>query len=125
MKVYVLISSANVSKSSSLAYSKMKADLEEAVVELGFDHTVIVKPGLIVGSREDSRPPEAAFRGVAKLLGAVSGGWLKDGWAQDADVIGRAAVSAGVKALNGDIKEKVYFVNQADLIRLGRTEWNA
>jgi len=123
VKVCVIISSGGVSTTSRFPYAKMKAELDEAVKELGFEKTVIVKPGLIVGTREDARPPEAFLRGIARGLGAISGGWLKDGWAADADVIGRAAVSAGLKALNGEMKEKVVEINQSDVLRLGRTEW--
>ena len=39
VKIYVLISSAAVSKTSLFAYSRMKAELEEAVTELGFELT--------------------------------------------------------------------------------------
>jgi hypothetical protein len=124
VKVYVLISGAAMSKTSPFAFSRMKAELEEAVTALGFEHTVILKPGLIVGSREDSRPPEAALRGVAKFMGAISGGLLKDWWAQDADVIGKAAVSAGLKALEGGAP-KVWDVEQSEIVKLGRTEWKA
>ena len=124
MKIYVLISVAGMSKTSPFAYSRMKAELEEAVTELGFEHTIILKPGLIVGTREDSRPPEAVLRGIAKLMGAVSGGYLKDWWAQDAEVIGRAAVSAGSKALEGGAP-KVWDIAQSEIVKLGRTEWKA
>jgi hypothetical protein len=103
----------------------MKAELDEAVKELGFEHVVIVKPGLIVGEREDSRPPEAVARGLAKLLKGVSGGWLTDGWSQDAEVIGRAAIAAGMKAAEGKAPAKVWEVGQSEIIRLGRTEWKA
>lgn len=58
VKVYVLISSAGVSTNAMFPYSRMKAELDEAVKALDFEHTVLVKPGLIGGSREDSRPPE-------------------------------------------------------------------
>jgi hypothetical protein len=102
----------------------MKAELEEEVTNLGFEHTVILKPGLIVGSREDSRPPEAVLRGVAQFMGAISGGLLKDWWAQDAEVIGKAAVSAGLKALEGGAP-KVWSIEQSEIVRLGRTEWKA
>lgn len=102
---------------------KMKGELEDAVQELGFERTVIMRPGLIVGVREDSRPPEAGLRKLANLMGAISGGALKDFWAQDADVIARAAVSAGLQAAERD--EKVWIVGQSDVIRLGRTEWKA
>lgn len=86
-----------------------------------FEHTVIVKPGLIVGERVESRPVEAMFRGAAKFLGAVSGGLLKDGWAQNADVIARAAVRAGLKAEEtkaGDLR--VWEVDQKEILSLGR-----
>jgi uncharacterized protein YbjT (DUF2867 family) len=113
-----------MSKTSIFAFSRMKAGLEEAVTELGFEHTVILKPGLIVGTREDSRPPEAVFRGIAKFMGAVSGGYLKDWWAQDAEVIGRAAISAGLKALEGEAP-KVWDIAQLEIVKLGKTEWKA
>lgn len=101
----------------------MKAELDEAVKELGFPHTILVKPGLLVGARKDSRPPEAVFRAVANGLGAISKRWLTEWWAQDADVIGRAAVAAGMQALEGKREEGVWVVSQSDIIRLGRTEW--
>ena len=123
VKVYVLVSSAGVSPTSPFPYAKMKGQLEEAVKEIGFPYTVIVKPGLLVGSREDSRPAEAAFRGVATCMGAISKGWLTDWWAQDVDVIGRAVVNAGMQCVEGKRKEGIWEVNQSEIIKLGRTEW--
>ena len=101
----------------------MKATLDEAVKEIGFPYTVIVKPGLLVGTRETSRPAEAVLRGVAKCMGAVSKSWLMDWWAQDADVIGRAVVSAGIQCVEGKRKEGVWVLNQSEIVKLGRTEW--
>lgn len=68
VKVYVLISSAGVSTASRFGYTKMKAELEEAVKSLDFEHTVLVKPGLIVGSRDDFRAPEVGFRFLESIL---------------------------------------------------------
>ena len=76
-----------------------------------------------VGERQDSRPPEFAMRKIANIFGAVSGNRLKDFWAQDADVVAKAAVKAGLDALDGKEKEKFRVLGQADVIRLGRTEW--
>ena len=81
IKVCVLISSSGTSASSRIPYSKMKGQLEEAVKELGFPYTVILRPGLLVGERTESRPMEAVIRGIAKGLGAISTG-LTDFWAQ-------------------------------------------
>lgn len=101
----------------------MKGELEEAVKELGFKHTVILRPGLIVGERQDSRPPEFAIRKVAGLFGKISEPWLKDFWAQDADVIAKAAVSAGLQCAEGKVEQKVWMLNQSDIVRMGKTEW--
>ena len=122
VKVYVLISSDAVSAKSMFPYSRMKAELEDAVRALDFPYTVILKPGLLVGTRSDSRPAEAAFRKVAQGLGSVSKR-LTDFWAQDVDVIGKAAVTAGLQCVEGQRKERIWFVSQSEIIRLGRTEW--
>ena len=106
---------------SSNAFVRMKSDLEAAVKELGFEHAVIVRPGLIVGDRKESRPFEALLRGTATVLGALSGGWAKDGWAQDADVIARAAVRAGLIAAESKVGErKVWNVEMKEILSLGR-----
>ena len=100
----------------------MKGELEDAVKALDFDHTVILRPGFINGDRSDSFG-EVALRRVAGFMGGIGGNKLKDFWAQDKDVIGKAAVNAGLRCLNGEEKEKVWIMGQADIIRLGRTEW--
>lgn len=101
----------------------MKAEVDEAVQEIGFTHTVLVKPRLLLGARKDSRTAEAIFQAIAKGLGAISKEWLTDWWAQGADVIARAAVAAGMQCVEGKREEGVWVVSQSDIIRLGRTEW--
>ena len=100
----------------------IKGELDDKVAALGFKHCVIVRPGLIVGTREDSRPGEYAFRCVANGLGKV---WspLKDAWAQDADVIARAAITAGLEAGAGRGKgdeRGVWVLGQKDVVELGK-----
>jgi len=119
---YVLISSGSASSASMIPYSKMKGETEDAVRALGFQHTVILRPGLIVGQRSESRPAEAVFRGLAGTLGKISN-VLKDSWAQDAEVIARAAVKAGLDCVEGRREEGVWILGQSDIVRLGRTEW--
>ncbi|KAL3422002.1 Protein fmp-52, mitochondrial [Phlyctema vagabunda] len=122
VKVYVLISTSGASATSSMAYPKMKGELEEAVKGLGFEHTVLLRPGLIVGNRDEFRGAELVARKVAGFMGMFG---LKDGWAQDADVIAKAAVSAGLKALAGEAPKGVWEIGQSEVIKLGRTEWKA
>jgi uncharacterized protein YbjT (DUF2867 family) len=120
---YVLISATGASSTSRMPYSKMKGDLEDQVQKLEFKHTVILRPGLIVGERDHSRPAETFLRGLANLAGSVGGGALKNFWAQDDSVIGRAAVNAGLQCIDGKREPGVWIVSQADIVRLGKTEW--
>jgi uncharacterized protein YbjT (DUF2867 family) len=64
-----------------MAYPKMKGELEESVKKLDFERTVILRPGLILGNREESRPVEAVARKLAGLVGML-GNLFKDPWAQ-------------------------------------------
>lgn len=130
VKTYVLISSNGASSASRFPYLQMKGELEDAVIALGFDKTVILRPGLIVGGREKTRMIERPLHLVANLFGAVSGGTLKDSWAQDADVIARAAIRAGTEDAAWDGKGtkmngKMFWVmSQVDILALGKEPQN-
>ena len=120
VKVYVLISAAGVSASSSFPYPKMKGELEEEVKKLNFEHTIIVKPGLLLGDRQERRPAEAASRAIANGLRAISNGWLTNAWAQDATVVARSAVVAGEQCLEGERQKGVWILGQGDIVKLGK-----
>lgn len=117
---YVLISAASASVDSRFGYSRMKGEIERDILALEFPHTVILRPGLIGGRREESRPAEAAIRWIADGLGWISGGKLKDFWTQDADVIGRAAVRAGLRAQRGELTGSSTILAGNDIMELGR-----
>lgn len=95
-------------------YPKMKGQLEDAVKALDFDHVVVLRPGLIVGERAsyDSRAAEYVLRKTAEFAGGVSNK-AKDFWAQDAEVIAKAAVRAGLDCVEGKEKEKFRILGQA------------
>jgi uncharacterized protein YbjT (DUF2867 family) len=123
VEIYVLISTSGASPTSRIPYAKMEGELDEAVQQIVFEYVIILRAGLLVGTREDSRFGEFMGRSMATFLGKISGGLLKDPWAQDADVVARAAVSALLDVMNKRNNEKVIVLNQQDVIRLGRTEW--
>lgn len=122
-KIYTLISTSGASTTSMVPYSRMKGELDEVIKTIGFEHVIILKPGLLVGTRSDSRPGEFMARKVASTLGMLSGNRLTDSWAQDAQVVARAAVRATLEALDGQNTEAVRVLGQQDIVRLGRTEW--
>ena len=71
VKTYVFVSSAGTRGllSGHLPYSKMKVGVEESVRGLGFEHAIILRPGMILG-REEAKAPvlEGVFRNL-NLLG--------------------------------------------------------
>jgi hypothetical protein len=62
---FVLVSAMGASKNSFFAYMKMKGEIEDDIIALKFPHTIILRPGLLLGDRQESRPMEA----VARRLG--------------------------------------------------------
>lgn len=67
---YVLVSSTGASANSSLAYLRMKGELEDAVKDLDFEKTIILRPGPLLGerTREFKGQGEGLFRAVGKWL---------------------------------------------------------
>ncbi len=64
----VLVSSTGADAESSMFYLRMKGKLEEAVLELGYPHTAIMRPSLLDGDRSERRPSEEWGLRVARLL---------------------------------------------------------
>ncbi|KAF4504761.1 hypothetical protein G6O67_008170 [Ophiocordyceps sinensis] len=110
--------------SSMAPYSKMKNGVEDVVRDLGFDQAVILKPGVILGQREQGRLVEGIAQTVARGLGKLGAG-VQDMIGQDADVIARAAVRAAQLAAQGKAPSKYWVVEASEIVRLGRTEWPA
>ncbi|KAF2663527.1 hypothetical protein BT63DRAFT_484255 [Microthyrium microscopicum] len=122
VETYVLISSTGANATSMMPYSKMKGELEEAVGKMGFKHVLILRPGFLLGDRGEKRIVEGWAQSVARMSGKIG---LMDSWAQEADVVARAAVNAGLQCFEGKRsgEEKVWLLAQSDIVRLGRTEW--
>ena len=70
VKLYVFVSSAGTRGllSGYVPYSRMKVGVEDAIKELGFEHAVILRPGMILG-REKPKAPflENVFANMNKL----------------------------------------------------------
>jgi len=120
VETYVLISTTGANAGSMFAYPKMKGELENSIIELGFKNTVFLRPGFIAGERtsREAGAAEVGLRWIAKGLGGITPA-LKNFWAQDGDLIGRAAVVAGVTCVEGKREEGLWELGQADIVRLG------
>jgi uncharacterized protein YbjT (DUF2867 family) len=124
---FVFVSSAGTRGllSGPVPYSKMKRGVEDAVRDLGFDTAIIVRPGLIMGEREVPQQGGPLMLGLARGIGRVFGQGALDPFAQDAEVIARAAVHAAKIAEEGKAPAKYWVLEQRDIVRLGRTEWKS
>ncbi|KAK4166779.1 hypothetical protein QBC43DRAFT_313306 [Cladorrhinum sp. PSN259] len=105
-------------------YSQMKNGVEDTVMGLGFEGTaIILRPGFILGDREESRWAEEQGKGVVKAIGRWVGlGW-QDKIGQEGEVIARAAVKAARLAEEGKAPAKVWILEGGDIVKLGRDEW--
>ncbi|KAI3539994.1 hypothetical protein CABS01_09982 [Colletotrichum abscissum] len=123
-KAFIFISSGGTrgALSAQAPYSKMKNGVEDAIKEAGFDHGIILKPGLILGAREESRAGEGVFQSVVRGLGMLHRG-AQDTFGQEAEVIARAAVHAAVLVEQGKAPAGLWVIEAPEIVRLGRTEW--
>ncbi len=71
-KAVFLVSAVGANPHSNVFYVRTKGETERDIVALGFEHTHLFRPSMIMGNREESRPLEkmfiAAFRAINPLL---------------------------------------------------------
>jgi uncharacterized protein YbjT (DUF2867 family) len=68
---FALTSAAGADPASRIFYSRTKGDAEASVRACGFPSLTIVRPGLIGGAREESRPAEFAAKLVLGAIGRI------------------------------------------------------
>ncbi|KAF0238227.1 MAG: semialdehyde dehydrogenase nad - binding [Prolixibacteraceae bacterium] len=65
---YVLVSSVGANSKSTIFYTRMKGELDEAVAKLGFKTLVILRPASLTGNRENRRTAEEMSVPVLNIL---------------------------------------------------------
>lgn len=65
---YVLVSSVGANAKSSIFYTKMKGELDEAVSKIGFRNLVIIRPASLTGPRENRRLAEEILVPILNIL---------------------------------------------------------
>jgi uncharacterized protein YbjT (DUF2867 family) len=95
-KRFILISSLGASLDSSIFYSRLKAELEEAIKAINFEHFLILRPSLLLGSRKESRPLETVSQYLMRVLNPIFIGPLKQYRAIQGIVVAKAMVNAAL-----------------------------
>jgi len=66
---YVLISSSGAKANSLIFYRRVKGQLEDAILQLPFEQITILRPSLLLGTRNEKRAGEAIAQ---KIMSAVT-----------------------------------------------------
>lgn len=74
---FALVSALGASTSSPSFYSRVKAQAEQTVSALGFASLEILRPSLLLGSRQESRPAEQLAQKMAPVLNCMLPSALK------------------------------------------------
>jgi len=73
---FVMVSSVGADATSGTLYLRVKGQTEQAVGALGFQTVIVLRPGVLLGERLESRPAEAVARAVMPVLGKLLVGGL-------------------------------------------------
>lgn len=110
---FLVISAVGADARSPVFYSKVKGETERDLVALGFARLDILRPGLLLGRRVESRPGEALLQGLDPVLRRLLVGPLSR-----YSGIPAATVAAAMLALCNESSEGKYIHHNAELQRL-------
>lgn len=109
----IMVSSVGASAQSGNFYLRVKGEAERALSEMGFPRVDLLRPGLLLGEREESRPGEAIARALTPFANPLLRGRLRSYRAIAASDVAAAAV-----ALLGRDEPGRHAHENADLVAL-------
>lgn len=89
----ILVSSVGASAQSGNFYLRVKGETERALADLGFERLDLLRPGLLLGNRTESRPGEAIARRLSPVTNPLLRGPLRRYRGIAADDVAAAAVA--------------------------------
>lgn len=72
-----LISAIGANSKSIIFYNKLKGEIEEDLIKIGFESTYIYQPSMLIGARDESRPAELIFQKLMPFIDLFMIGKLK------------------------------------------------
>jgi uncharacterized protein YbjT (DUF2867 family) len=74
---FIVVSAVGASPTARSFYLRMKGELEQALAALKFEALHILQPGLLLGSRSENRPVEAALRMLMPVVNPLLLGQMR------------------------------------------------
>lgn len=68
-KQFLLVSALGANKKSGIYYNRVKGEIEEAILQVGFETVHIFRPSLLRGRREEKRAGERAAQLLYRIVG--------------------------------------------------------
>ena len=109
---FLVISSMGANPKSKIFYSKLKGEMEAAVQKVGIKSTIIIRPSLIAGKRQERRFGEQLGKLVMNLLNPFLVGSFKVYRSIHPETIAKAMIWFA----NNPSKKQVYLSNELKTI---------
>lgn len=75
-KSVFLVTAVGANDQSSITYVRTKGEVERDIIALGFDHTHIFRPSMLMGNRTEHRTAERLFMSIWKVVNPLLAGKL-------------------------------------------------
>lgn len=112
-KTLVVVSTMGANKDSRLFYPRMKGEIERDMIALGFDKTIILRPGILLGDR--GREHTGFGNGAASAVG----GWFyrsRCQWLMGYPVKGEEVAKVGIHLALNKSNQKVQIVGSSEIL---------
>ncbi len=116
LKQFIFVSSIGASPKTRNFYLGMKGDLEEAVIEIGYESFISVRPSILLGDRKEVRQGERIGIRIAKLLTPI----LRGRWEKYRPIEAEQVAIAMIELANRGLKG-VTIVESDELQRIQRS----
>jgi uncharacterized protein YbjT (DUF2867 family) len=104
VKRIAVVSSVGASARSGNYYLRIKGEMEEGILRLGFVNTVILRPSLLLGERKEKRRGEFAGKVVMSIVSPLMVGKLK----RYRGIHGKDVARAMIYLLQNEPVKKIY-----------------
>ncbi len=96
-----LISAIGASSDSSIFYNKLKGEIEEDLIKIGFESTYIYQPSMLIGTRGESRPTELFFQKLMPFFDLFMFGGIKKYHSVSKEKLAKAILKHHLNAKKG------------------------
>ena len=111
---FLVVSALGADPNSRIFYNRTKGEMERAVAGLGFEAVQIVRPALLLGERESSRPKERIAELLTKPFTPLLVGGMRKYRPIEGEAVARALVAAAQQRRPG-----VHIFESDELQRVG------